>query len=173
MLLQRCSTEADVPAIASIYAHYVRTSVSTFEVDSPGNSEMHRRRKEVVDHGLPHLVAEESGVVLGYAYAAPYRGRKAYRFAVEDSIYVHPEHIRRGIGQLLLNAVLGDCEQKGYRQMIAVIGGADNFASIRLHEKCGFRQAGVLHGVGFKFGRWIDTVLMQRALGSAVREPHK
>lgn len=166
MLLPRASTEADIPAITAIYAHYVRTSVSTFELDPPDEREMARRRRDIVDHRSPHLVIESGGCVLGYAYASPYRPRRAYRFAAEDSIYLHPDHTRKGLGRQLISALIEACEQGGYRQMVAVIGGADNFASIRLHERAGFQHAGTLHAVGFKFGRWVDTILMQRRLGA-------
>lgn len=169
MILQRPSTPADIPAITAIYAHYVRTSVSTFELEPPEADELARRRRAVIDAGLPHVVVESGGVVLGYAYASPYRPRKAYRFAVEDSIYIHHEHTRKGLGRVLLAAVIQACDHTGYRQMVAVIGGADNTASIRLHAEFGFQQAGVLRSVGFKFGMWVDTVLMQRALGPGNR----
>jgi L-amino acid N-acyltransferase YncA len=169
VILQRPSTPADIPAITAIYAHYVGTSVSTFELEPPDADELARRRRAVVEAGLPHVVVESEGVVLGYAYASPYRPRKAYRFAVEDSIYIHPEHTRKGLGRVLLAAVIQACDHTGYRQMVAVIGGADNTASIRLHAAFGFQQAGVLRSVGFKFGMWVDTVLMQRALGPGNR----
>lgn len=166
VFLERPSRESDIPAIAAIYAHYIRHSIATFELDAPDAEEMIRRRRDVLSHGLPHLVAERDGAVAGYAYASLYRPRKAYRFAVEDSIYIHPDHVREGFGRILLSALITDCEQAGCRQMIAVIGGADNIPSIRLHEAFGFQRSGVLRGVGFKLGRWVDTVLMQRALGA-------
>lgn len=169
MLFQRPSTEADAPAIAAIYAHYVLNSTATFELDPPDVEEIGKRRRHVLDRGLPHLVVESDGAVLGYAYSSPYRPRKAYRFTVEDSIYIHPEYTRKGFGRLLLAALIEGCEPAGFRQMVAVIGGADNLASIRLHEHFGFRHAGVLRAIGFKLGRWADTVLMQRALGEGDR----
>ena len=162
----RSSTEADVAAIAEIYAHYVRTTTTTFEIDPPDVAEIARRRAAIRERTLPHLVAEVDGAVVGYAYAVPYRPRLAYRFTVEDSIYIDQRHIGRGLGRRLLAAVIGACELNGYRQMVAVIGGSDNAASIGLHGSFGFVPAGLLRSVGFKFGRWLDSVLMQRALGS-------
>jgi L-amino acid N-acyltransferase YncA len=162
----RPSQETDAAAIAEIYGHYVRTSLATFETEPPDAAEIGRRREVVVARGLPHLVAEIDGVVVGYAYAGPYRPRVAYRFTVEDSVYIHPAHARKGIGRLLLEAVIVACEQGGSRQMIAVIGDTGNVASIGLHRALGFREVGVFRSVGFKFGRWVDTVLMQRPLGA-------
>jgi phosphinothricin acetyltransferase len=161
----RASTDEDVAAITEIYAHHVRTGLASFELVPPDAEEMARRRQDVVKRGLPYLVAEIEGRVVGYAYAGPYRPRPAYRFTVEDSIYIHPEHTRKGIGRLLLAAVIARCEDQGYRQMVAVIGDSGNASSIGLHLAFGFEHAGALRNVGFKFGRWVDTVLMQRALG--------
>ena len=161
----RPSTEADLAAVAEVYAHYVRNTTSTFEIEPPAVEELARRRAETVGRGLPHLVAEVEGAVVGYAYAVPYRPRPAYRFTVEDSIYIHPGQTGRGLGRLLLAAVVEACEQAGYRQMVAVIGGSDNAASIGLHASFGFVPAGLMRSVGFKFGRWLDSVLMQRGLG--------
>lgn len=162
----RSSIEADAGAIADIYAHYVRNTTATFEIDPPDVDEIIRRRADIIGRGLPHVVAEVEGAVLGYAYAVPYHPRPAYRFTVEDSIYIHPAHAGRGLGRLLLAAVIEACEQAGYRQMVAVIGGSDNAASIGLHGSFGFVPAGLLRSVGFKFGRWLDSVLMQRGLGA-------
>ncbi len=159
------STDADVPAIAAIYAHHVRTSLASFEIVPPTEEEIARRRLEVLKRRLPFLVAEIAGTVVGYAYAGPYRLRPAYRATLEDSIYVHPDHARQGIGRLLLQALIAGCEAKGYRQMIAVIGDSGNAPSIGLHRAFGFEHAGILRSVGFKFGRWVDSVLMQRSLG--------
>ena len=164
-MLFRASDESDIPAIAEIYAHYVRHSTASFETEPPDAAEIARRRAQVVGIGLPWLVAEVDGVVAGYAYAGPYRPRRAYRFTVEDSIYIRPAHAGQGIGAALLDRLVGACEQWGARQMVAVIGGSDNLPSIRLHEKFGFRHAGLLRAAGFKFGRWADSVLMQRAIG--------
>jgi len=163
----RPSTDGDVPAIAAIYAHHVRTGLASFEIVPPNEEEIARRRTEVLKRGLPFLVADLVGTVVGYAYASPYRLRPAYRSTLEDSIYIHPDHTRKGIGRLLLEALIADCEAKGYRQMIAIIGDSANAPSIGLHRAFGFEHAGTLRSVGFKFGRWMDTVLMQRPLGAA------
>jgi len=162
----RFVTDADVPAITSIYSHHVRYGAGSFEIDPPGEDEMLRRRQELGRRGLPFLVAEIDGVLVGYAYAGLYRERVAYRFTLEDSVYVHPAHVGRGIGHSLLSALITACEELGYRQLVAVIGDSENLASIRLHERCGFQHVGVLKAVGFKFGRWVDAVFMQRSLGS-------
>jgi|SRR5579864_8611457 L-amino acid N-acyltransferase YncA len=162
----RPSGDADVPAIAEIYSHYVRTALATFEIDPPSVAEIASRRAAVLSRELPYLVAEVGGVVAAFAYASPYRPRPAYRFAVEDSVYVHPAHSRKGFGRLLLSALIESSEAAGARQMIAVIGDTANTASIGLHLAFGFRHVGVLEAVGFKFGRWVDTVLMQRPLGA-------
>jgi len=167
----RPSTDADVPAIAAIYAHHVRTSLASFEIVPPTEDEIARRRMEVLKRGLPFLVAEIARTVVGYAYASPYRLRPAYRATLEDSIYIHPDHARKGIGRLLLQALIAECEAKGYRQMIAAIGDSGNVPSIGLHRACGFEHAGTLRSVGFKFGRWVDSVLMQRPLGPGDTQP--
>lgn len=164
-MLFRDSTDADAPAILGIYAHYVRHTTASFETEPPDAGEIARRRAEILAVGLPWLVAEADGVVTGYAYASRYRPRMAYRFTVEDSIYIHPQYAGRGIGSELLGRLIAACEAWGSRQMIAVIGGSDNTASIRLHSRFGFRHAGTLNAVGYKFDRWVDSVLMQRALG--------
>jgi L-amino acid N-acyltransferase YncA len=160
----RPSNESDIEAISRIYAHYVRHSTATFETEPPDVTELRRRRADIRQRNLPYLVAERNGSVVGYAYATPYRPRNAYRFTVEDSIYIHPEHVGKGLGKTLLSALISVCAQSGARQMIAVIGGSDNTASIRLHKSFGFRHAGTLQSVGFKFEQWLDTVLMQKAL---------
>ena len=165
-LTLRPSAPSDVATIATIYAHYVRFGRGTFEEAPPAATEMARRREEVLARGLPYLVAADGeGRVLGYAYAAPYRTRSAWRFTVEDSIYVAPERLRRGIGSRLLGALVEHCAAADYRQMVAVIGDSENHASIGLHEGLGFRRIGLQTAVGFKHGRWIDSVLMQRPLG--------
>ncbi len=166
----RPSTPADIARIAAIYRHHVLNGLASFEEVPPDAAELARRRDDIVGRGLPHLVATDgapgSGKVLGYAYAGPYRARSAYRFSVEDSVYIAPEAIRRGVGRRLLGAVIAACDTAGYRQMVAVIGDSGHDASIGLHAALGFAHAGVLRGIGFKFGRWVDSVLMQRALGS-------
>ena len=160
----RPSTDEDLAGITRIYSHHVRHGSATFELDAPDLDEMTRRCEAILALGLPYLVIEREGVVAGYAYAAPYRPRPAYRFTIEDSIYVDEAHTGRGCGQALLGALIERCEQGPWRQMIAVIGDSGNTASIRLHQRFGFRHAGTLEAVGFKFGRWVDTVLMQREL---------
>jgi L-amino acid N-acyltransferase YncA len=171
-LIIRPSSEGDTASIAAIYAHYVRNEIVTFESEPPDAAELNRRRAEVQARGLPWLVAEiEHGVIAGYAYASQYRSREAYRFTVEDSIYLDPAHIGKGIGSALLAQLIAACEAAGARQMVAVIGGSAESASVRLHAKFGFRHVGVLEAVGFKFGRWLDTVLMQRALGTGTGTP--
>jgi phosphinothricin acetyltransferase len=160
---------ADAAAIQAIYAFHVLSSTSTFEESPPDLAEMTRRRDFVASRSLPFLVAAGGDGVLGYAYAAPFRQRSAYRYTVEDSIYVHPDATGRGIGRLLLGVLIERCTDLGYRQMVAVIGGADNFRSIRLHAGLGFVPAGALRAAGFKFGRWLDSVYMQRALGDGDR----
>lgn len=160
--LVRPATANDVAEITAIYAHHVLHGTATFEIDPPDLEEMGRRRVEIEQAGLPFLVAASGDRILGYAYAGPYRPRPAYRFTVEDSIYIDPAEIGRGLGRLLMPALIAECEKAGARQLIAVIGDSENIASIRLHERFGFRHAGVFRAVGFKFDRWLDTVLMQR-----------
>jgi phosphinothricin acetyltransferase len=163
----RPSADSDADAIAAIYAHHVRTGLSSFELVPPSTAEIARRRADVLARGLPYFVAEIEGTVVGYAYASPYRVRPAYRFTVEDSIYIHADFTRRGIGRLLLAALIAACEERGCRQMVAIVGDSGNAPSIGLHQAFGFQHAGTLRSVGFKFGRWVDTVLMQRPLGPA------
>lgn len=163
----RPATDSDIPAITAIYSHHVLHGTASFEIDPPDEHEIARRRAEIERRSLPYLVAELDGAVVGYAYAGAYRPRIAYRFTVENSVYIHPARLGQGLGRLLLKTLIGACEQRGCRQMIAVIGDSANTASIRLHESLGFRHAGVLKSVGFKFGRWLDTVLMQLPLAEA------
>ncbi len=160
----RDAAPADLPAITAIYAHHVRTSLGTFEEVPPSQDEMTARFDHVTGLGLPYLVAANGGEILGYGYAGPYRARSAYRFTVEDSIYVAHEAQRRGIGIAILRAVVARCGAAGFRQMVAVVGDSANEASIRLHLGCGFRRVGTLTDVGFKAGRWVDSVMMQRGL---------
>jgi phosphinothricin acetyltransferase len=158
--------QGDIAAITEIYSNHVFHSLATFECEPPGREEMTMRWRSALERGFPYLVAERQGEVVGYAYAGPYRARPAYRYAVENSVYVRADSARQGIGLTLLQALIQECEQKDFRQMIAVIGDSANYASIGLHERLGFRMVGVLRSVGFKFGRWVDTVLMQRELGA-------
>lgn len=165
-MIVRDADDADVEAIAAIYEHHVRFGLGSFEEIPPSVAEIVRRRSEILARDLPYLVAATTaGAVQGYAYAAPYRARSAYRFSVEDSIYVAPDCARRGIGTALLSALLSRCTAAGYRQMVAVIGDSANAASIGLHEGLGFRHVGLFSAIGFKHGRWVDSVLMQRILG--------
>src|SRR3954451_21697489 len=161
----RPATEADLPAITEIYQHAVRYGTATFELIPPDLAEMTRRFRVLMDGGFPYLVAAVDGSVVGYAYASPYRPRLAYRFTVENSVYLQPAVHRHGIGLQLLQRLIGECEPRGYRQMIAVIGDSANAGSIGVHAKCGFEMIGTHRNVGLKFGRWLDTVMMQRALG--------
>lgn len=163
----RTASATDISAITAIYRHHVLHGLASFEIDPPDADEMTRRFSAVRELGLPYLVAETSGIVAGYAYAAVYRARPAYRYTVENSVYVHPDFSGKGIGSALLAQLIQGCEHAGKRQMIAVIGDSQNTPSIRLHEKFGFRHVGVLPAVGFKFGRWVDSVLMQRGLGDS------
>jgi L-amino acid N-acyltransferase YncA len=161
----RPATEADLAAITGIYEHAVRHGTATFELTPPDLAEMTRRFKALADGGFPYFVAVLDGAVIGYAYAGPYRPRPAYRFTVENSVYLQPVIHRRGIGLQLLRRLIAECEARGYRQMIAVIGDSANAGSIGVHTKCGFQMIGTHPDVGFKFGRWLDTVMMQLALG--------
>jgi L-amino acid N-acyltransferase YncA len=161
----RPSDDRDVAAIAAIYRHHVLHGIASFEDEPPDPDEIGRRRGRILAHGLPYLVAERTGRVLGYCYASPYRTRSAYRFAVEDSIYLDRTELGRGIGRALLSELIEECAAGGYRQMVAVIGGSEQWPSIRLHRALGFAEVGVLRAIGYKFGGWVDTVLMQRALG--------
>ena len=162
----RSACSADIGAVTAIYAHYVLHGLASFEIDPPAEDEMARRHASVTTAGFPYLVAEADGLIAGYAYAAPYRTRAAYRYTVEDSVYIHHAYAGRGIGSALLPALIAACEAAGWRQMVAVIGDSANHASIRLHEKFGFARAGLLTAAGWKFERGVDSVLMQRALGA-------
>jgi L-amino acid N-acyltransferase YncA len=155
----------DVAAITRIYDHAVRHGTASFELAPPDEAEMARRQKELFSGGFPYIVAEQAAAVVGYAYAGPYRARPAYRWTVEDSIYVDPALHGRGIGRALLERLIAEAERSGFRQMLAVIGDSANAGSIELHRALGFRMVGTFDNVGFKFGRWLDSVLMQRALG--------
>jgi L-amino acid N-acyltransferase YncA len=161
----RPAAAADLPAITEIYDHAVRYGTATFELIPPDLAEMTRRFGMLTEGGFPYLVATLEDRVVGYAYAGPYRPRPAYRFTVENSVYLQPAIHRRGIGLQLLQQLIAASETRGYRQMIAVIGDSANAGSIAVHTKCGFRMIGTHPDVGFKFGRWLDTVMMQLALG--------
>jgi L-amino acid N-acyltransferase YncA len=170
-LLIRPSTPADLAAITAIYGEAVLHGTGTFELETPDQPEMARRRDDVLSKGLPWLVAERAGQVLGYAYANHFRPRKAYRFCLEDSIYLHPDARGQGVGRVLLAELMGRCEAAGARQMLAVIGDAANAGSIGVHAALGFEHTGVLKASGWKFGRWLDVVLMQRSLGTGASTP--
>ena len=167
-LTLRSATAADAPALAAIYGDACLHGVGTFEEVPPAADEMAARLASVLARGLPYSLAEIEGQVAGFAYAAPFRLRAAYRFTVEDSVYIHPDFKGRGVGRALLTRILADCEALGLRQVIAVIGGSDNHGSINLHRALGFEMQGVMSGVGHKFGQWRDIVMMQRALNGGV-----
>jgi phosphinothricin acetyltransferase len=169
----RAAQPGDIERVTSIYADAVLHGTATYELEPPGAAEMARRFKDLAEASYPFLVAEEGGQVQGYAYGSPFRARPAYRFTVEDSIYVAPDAKGRGIGRSLLVQLIVECEARGFRQVVAVIGdGRAGSASVILHERLGFRHAGRLEGSGFKHGRWLDTVFMQFALnGGAGPEP--
>jgi phosphinothricin acetyltransferase len=170
-LTVRDCAPTDIPAIAAIYKHAVLHGLASFELDPPDAAEMGRRRADILAKGYPYLVAEQDGAVVGYTYASTYRARPAYRFTVENSVYVAPDRQRGGIGRALLPALIARCEQADYRLMVAVIGDSANMGSIRLHAACGFAHAGLLPNIGWKHGRWVDSVLMTRALGPGATEP--
>jgi phosphinothricin acetyltransferase len=167
----RATTPADLPAITAIYAEAVRFGTASFELNPPDRTEMAARMQTLAAGGFPYLVAVSGGELLGYAYAGPYRLRPAYRFAVEDSIYVAPNARGLGVGRQLLAALIAASEQRGFRQMLAVIGDSANTASITLHRGAGFHMVGAFTDVGYKFGRWLDSVMMQRALGEGASSP--
>jgi len=156
---------SDLATITAIYDHAVRCGTASFELDPPDESEMARRYESLYTGGYPYLVAAVDGAVAGYAYAGPYRARPAYHWSVEDSIYIAADAQGRGIGRALITRLIAEAEAGGFRQMIAVIGDSANTASIELHRRAGFRLVGTFENVGFKFGRWLDSVLMQRSLG--------
>jgi phosphinothricin acetyltransferase len=155
----------DMRDITAIYAHAVEHGTASFETEPPSEAEMTARWRTLQDGGFPYLVADAGGRIAGYAYAGPYRTRIAYRYTVEDSVYIHPDAHRRGIGRWLLTELIAQAEARGFRQMIAVIGDSAQTSSIALHRSLGFAPVGTFTNVGFKHGRWLDSVLMQRALG--------
>ena len=163
--------EDDVAAITAIYAHHVLYGLASFEIAPPTEIDMRQRRLEIVGQGFPYLVAKHEGDVVGYAYASPYRLRPAYRYTAENSVYLHPAWIGRGIGAQLMSALLAECEARSLRQIVAVIGDSANKASIELHRRLGFSMVGTMRSAGYKFGRWVDSVLMQRTLGAGDSAP--
>ena len=170
-LVVRPARDDDMGAVARIYGYHVRHGLASFEETAPDCDELMRRRAEVSARGLPYLVAEREGRILGFAYASAYRPRPGYRHTVEDSVYVDESALRQGIGRALLSRVIARCTELGYRQMVAVIGDSGNVSSIGAHLALGFREAGRLQAVGYKHGRWVDVVLMQRALGRGQSAP--
>jgi len=169
LVVVRDARDDDIDAVQRIYAHHVLHGLASFEETPPSAQEMSSRRAAVLSQGLPYLVATISGRVVGYCYASQYRPRRAYRYTIEDSVYVDSEMAGRGIGSALLQELLARCERGPWRQMLAVIGNSENAGSIGLHASMGFQQVGTFRSVGFKLGRWVDSVLMQRALGDGDR----
>ena len=167
----RPATNDDIPAAAAIYAEAVENGTGSFELKPPTPAEMARRFKELVEAGYPWLVAENGGTIVGFAYAGPYRERPAYRHTVQDAIYLAPSARGQGVGRALLAAVIDEAERLGFRQMIGIVGDSANRASIQLHASLGFMPIGVLHDVGWKHGRWLDTVMMQLSLGKGALDP--
>ena len=169
----RASRDPDVAAMLSIYSHHIRNGVDPRHeggIEAPNADDIKARRKSMQKRKLPHIVAEQDGVVVGYAFAVPFRKRPAYRYTIKHSIYVHPEHLHQGIGTKLMGALIDTCAAAGFRQMIGYIDGA-NVASLAIHERFGFRQVGVLPQVGYKFGHWTDSVMVQRSLGLGATAP--
>ncbi|MBM3527751.1 MAG: N-acetyltransferase family protein [Alphaproteobacteria bacterium] len=161
----RPASPADIPAIARIYGQSVLTGTASFELEPPDEAEMLRRMRALLDGGFPYIAAEIGGAVVGYAYAGPYRTRPAYRFTVEDSIYIDPAAQRRGVGRVLLKNLIEESTRRGFRLMVAVIGDSAQVPSIELHRAMGFEMVGTFENIGFKFDRWLDSVLMQLPLG--------
>jgi len=173
LITVRPSRDDDVEAMLAIYRHHIRYGVEPSAVaaaDPFDIEDLKRQRKNMRSNRFPHIVAELGGVAIGYAYVVPFRKRPAYRYTVKHSIYVHPDHLRAGVGSRLLPSLIDSCAAAGFRQMIGYID-AENLASIRLHENCGFRQVGLLPAVGYKFGRWTDSMMMQRSLGPGSTTP--
>lgn len=167
----RSARAEDLPAIQELYSHYVTHSLASFEETPPSLEEMSTRWRAITAQGLPYRVAVADRTLVGYAYASTYRTRAAYRFTVENSVYVSATHQRLGIGRRLLDDLIDACRQGPWRQMIAIVGDSANTASVALHRAAGFREIGILEGVGFKHGRWVDTVVLQRALGPGSSAP--
>jgi len=169
----RPSRDEDLPACAAIYGASVAVETASWEYEAPDVDEFDRRRGDILAKGFPYFTAVLDGKVIGYSHASAYRARVGYRFVVEDSVYVLNEMRGRGIGKKLLMKLIDECTRRGYRQMIAVIGDSANEGSIRLHAACGFEQIAVFTGIGYKFGRWLDSVQMQRVLGEGSNAPPK
>jgi L-amino acid N-acyltransferase YncA len=170
-VIVRAAQPGDIPSITRIYADAVEYGTASFEIEPPDEAEMARRQRALLVKGFPYIVAEAAGTVVGYAYAGPYRDRRAYDWCVEDSIYVAPDFHRKGVGRRLLTRLIADAEARNYRQMLGVIGDSANTASVAIHAALGFRLIGRFQSIGFKHGRWLDTVLMQRELGSGATAP--
>jgi len=162
----RSASAADAPALAALYGHHVLHGLGTFETEAPSAEDMAGRLAAVQAIGLPYLVAEADGAILGFAYGAPFRPRASYRYTVEDSVYIAPNLLGRGVGKALLGEIIAACEGMGLRQMVAVIGDSENARSIALHRGIGFEPVGVFRAIGFKHGRWVDVVMMQRPLNA-------
>ena len=171
MILIRASETGDIPAIARIYAHHVLHGTGTFETEPPTEADMTQRRADVLAKGLPWLVVEVDGVVAGFAYGNWFKPRAAYRFSVEDSVYLAPEHAGKGLGRALLAELMLRCERAGVRHLMAVIGDSENAGSVGLHRAMGFEMVGTVRACGWKFGRWLDIVIMQRSLGAGSSSP--
>lgn len=167
----RVRSDADMDAITRIYAHHVENGASSWELTAPDVDEMTRRAHALRDADFPYLVAELDGETVGYAYAGAYRPRPAYRFTVENTVYISADLRRGGIGSLLLQNLIDTCTELGFRQMIGIVGDSQNHQSIRFHEKMGFRQMGIVKNIGFKFGRWMDQIILQRPLGEGADTP--
>ncbi|WP_295813866.1 GNAT family N-acetyltransferase [uncultured Nitratireductor sp.] len=168
----RTASLDDASAITRIYAHAVADGTASYELEPPGEAEMRERMEALLRNGYPYIVAQEGDALLGYAYAGPFRPRRAYRFMVEDSVYLAPDAQGRGIGRILLDRLVEACAQRGFRQIVAVIGdGGEKSASVKLHRAVGFEDAGILRGSGYKHGRWLDTVFMQRTLNEGADAP--
>lgn len=172
MIIRPCEL-TDIPMITAIYAEAVINGSATFELEPPSESEMTKRREALLAKNYPYLVADEDGIVVGYAYAGEYRERPAFNGTVEDSIYIHQDYQGKGVGKALLEQLVVEATQRDFRQMIAVVGDSANHGSIALHKRQGFELIGTLHSVGWKHGRWLDTVIMQRPLGKADTCPYK
>ena len=167
----RTALQTDIGAIQGIYSHYVLNGLASFEITPPDESEMLARWRLIKDSSHPYLVAELEGAVAGYAYASTFRKRPAYKSTLENAVYVSHEHLGKGIGVNLLNKLIEECTNLGFRQLVAVIGDSNNHPSLSLHAKCGFEKVGLLPSTGFKHGQWIDTVLMQRSIGDGDKTP--